>query len=217
MVTQPAEVPTEKAAASPDRSPGSPVLLRLRRSLAPLFPQAPPAPAAWPAAARVLGNLAAIALGTVVMLARQTGVPAWRTLWAEDRNIFLPQALSAPVRSVFTPFAGYLQLYPRLIADVAVQFPLRDAAAGFAVAGALTASCVAVFVFHASSGHVHRPELRLLLAASVVLLPTALEEITNNAVNTTWYLLFGTFWALLWRPRSRWAMAFAALVCFATA
>jgi len=217
VVTQPAEVATEKAAASPDPRPGSPVLFWLRRWLAPLFPQAPPAPAAWPGAARVLGNLAAIALGTVIMLARQTGVPAWRTLWAEDRSIFLPQALSAPVRSLFTPFAGYLELYPRLIAGVVVRFPLSDAAAGFAVAGALTASCVAVFVFHASRGHVYRPELRVLLAASVVLLPTALEEITNNAVNTTWYLLFGAFWALLWRPRSRWGMAFAALVCFATA
>ena len=151
------------------------------------------------------------------MLARQAGVPAWRTLWAEDRTVFLPQALSAPVRSIFTPFAGYLELYPRLIADVVAWFPLTDAAAGFAIAGALTASCMAVFVFHASRDHVHRPELRVLLAASVVLLPTALEEIANNAVNTSWYLLFAAFWALLWRPRSRWGRAAAALTCFAAA
>jgi hypothetical protein len=217
MVTQPTEKSTEQAAAGGDAAQGEPLLSRLRRVLVPLFPQAPAAAPKWPAAARVLANLAAIALGTVVMLARQPGVPAWRTLWAEDRNIFLPQALSAPARTLFTPFAGYLELYPRFIADVVIQFPLSYAAVGFAVAGALTASCLAVFVFHASSGHVHRPELRVLLAASVVLLPTALEEITNNGVNTPWYLLFGAFWALLWRPRSRWGMAAAALVCFAAA
>jgi hypothetical protein len=151
------------------------------------------------------------------MLARQAGVPAWRTLWAEDRTVFLPQALSAPVRSLFTPFAGYLELYPRLIADVVARFSLADAAAGFAIAGALTASGTAVFVFHASRDHVHRPELRALLAAGVVLLPTALEEIANNTVNTSWYLLFAAFWALVWRPRSRWGLAAAALVCFAAA
>jgi hypothetical protein len=194
---------------------GQPLLARLGRLLAPLFPQAPPVPATRPVAVRVLANLAAIALGAVVMLARQPGVAAWRTLWAEDRNVFLPQALSAPVRSLFTPFAGYLELYPRLIADVVAWFPLAGAAAGFAVAGALTASCTAVFVFHASRDHIHRPELRALLAAGVVLLPTALEEIANNAVNTPWYLLFAAFWALVWRPRSRWGMAAAAVICFA--
>src|SRR5262249_24037177 len=35
--------------------------------------------------------------------------------------------------------------------------------------------------------------------------------------NTTWYLLFAAFWALVWRPRSRWGMAAAALVSFAAA
>jgi hypothetical protein len=191
------------------------LLARLGRWLAPLFPQAPPAPPSRPAAVRVLANLAAIILGALIMLARQQGVPAWRTLGREDRQVFLPQVLSAPIRSLYTPFAGYLELWPRLIAEVAARLPLVDAAAGFAAAGALTASGVAVFVFHASSGHVRRPELRVLLAASVVLLPTALEEIANSGLNTAWYLLFGAFWALVWRPRSRWGMAAAAMVCFA--
>ena len=209
--------PAGTAAASAEAAPGGPVPPRLRRLLAPLFPQAPPARATWPVLVRVLANLAAIAAGTAIMLARQTGVPAARTLWAEDRTVFLPQALSDPVGSLFRPFAGYLELYPRLAADVVAWFPLSEAAAGFAVAGALTASCLAVFVFHASRDHIHRPELRVLLAASVVLLPTALEEIANNAVNTPWYLLFAAFWALLWRPRSRSGTAVAALVCLAAA
>jgi len=151
------------------------------------------------------------------MLVRQTGVPAWETLIAEDRSVFLPQALLQSWGSLTRPYAGYLQLYPRLIAEVATAFPLRDAAAVFAVAGALTASCTAVFVCCASSGHIRRSELRLLLAASVLLLPTALLSIANSGVDSPWYLLFGVFWALLWRPRSRAGMAAAALLCFAAA
>jgi hypothetical protein len=195
-----------------------PLLGRTGRTLALLFPQAAPAQrsraaAIWTGAA----DLAAIALGAWVMLARQTGVPAWDTLIAEDRSIFLPQALLHPWSSLTWPYAGYLQLLPRLIAEVVARLPLRDAAAGFAVAGALAASCTAVFVFHASSGHIRRPELRLLLAASVLLLPTALLTIADSGVNSPWYLLFGAFWALLWRPRSRAGMAVAALICFAAA
>jgi hypothetical protein len=56
-----------------------------------------------------------------------------------------------------------------------------------------------------------------MLAASVLLLPTALLSIANSGVDAPWYLLFATFWALLWRPRSRAGMAAAALFCFAAA
>jgi hypothetical protein len=195
-----------------------PLLGSTGRTLALLFPQAAPAQRSRAAAIRAgAADLAAIALGGWVMLARQTGVPARDTLIAEDRSIFLPQALLHPLGSLTQPYAGYLQLLPRLIAEVAARLPLRDAAAGFAVAGALTASCTAVFVFHASSGHIRRPELRLMLAASVLLLPTALLSIANSGVDAPWYLLFATFWALLWRPRSRAGMAAAALFCFAAA
>ena len=195
-----------------------PLLGRTGRTLSLLFPQAAPARRSRTAAICTgLANTAAIALGAGVMLARQTGVPAWDTLIAEDRSIFLPQALLHPWSSLRWPYAGYLELFPRLIADVSARLPLRDAAAGFAVAGALAASCTAVLVFHASSGHIRRPELRLLLAASVLLLPTAFLTIANSGVNSPWYLLFGVFWALLWRPRSRAGMAAAALICFAAA
>lgn len=195
-----------------------PLLGRTGRTLALLFPQAARPQRSRAAALWIgLASFAAIALGAGVLLARQAGVPAWDTLIAEDRSVFLPQALLHPWGSLTTPYAGYLQLFPRLIAEVAARLPLRDAAAGFAIAGALAASGTAVFAFHASSGHIRRPELRVLLAASVLLLPTALLTIASSGVDSPWYLLFGAFWALLWRPRSRPGMAAAALICFAAA
>src|SRR5262249_44248430 len=39
--------------------------------------------------------------------------------------------------------------------------------------------------------------------------------IADNAVCAPWYLMLATFWALLWRPRTRSGMAAAALVAFA--
>ena len=80
--------------------------------------------------------------------------------------------------------------------------PLPEAAAAFAIAGAVIASAVALFVFHASAGHIHSGWLRGLLAAAVLLLPVAPLEIADSGVNTPWYLLFALFWAALWRPRA---------------
>jgi hypothetical protein len=158
---------------------------------------------------------AAVAAGAAVLLARQEGHPAWQTVWAEDRTIFLPRALLDPWGSFLHYYGGYVQLVPQLIADAVTRFPLRDAAAGFAVAGAAVASGCALFVYHASAGHVRRAGLRVLLAASVLLLPIALIEVADNGVDAQWYLMYALFWALLWRPARPVGRAAAAGVAFA--
>jgi hypothetical protein len=155
--------------------------------------------------------------GAALSLARYVGQPPWKTIYAEDYPVYLVEALAHPWRGVFLSYAGYEQLVPRVIAQFVTLLPLHDAAAGLAVAGALIASAVAVFVFHASAGHVRSTVLRVLLGLSVLLLPGALLEIANAGVNTPWYLLIALFWALLWRPRSAAGMAVAALIGFAAA
>jgi hypothetical protein len=160
---------------------------------------------------------AAIAAGAGLLLLRQSGVPAWRTMWGEDGYVFLPQALAHPLPSLLWPYAGYLQLVPRLIADGVTLLPLTDAAMAYAVTGALIAAGCAVFVCHASAGHIRSPWLRAVLAAGVVLLPSAVVEVANSGVDAPWYLVFATFWALLWRPRSPAGRVLAAGICFAAA
>jgi hypothetical protein len=152
-----------------------------------------------------------------VLLERQAGHRPWNTIWAEDGGVFYPGALLHPVASLMQPYAGYLQLVPRLIAAAVALLPLGAAAAGFAVAGALVASACAVFACQASAGHIRTPALRWLLAAGVILLPPALTELGDNGVNTPWYLLFALFWAMLWRPRSGRGAGLAAAVAFAAA
>jgi hypothetical protein len=147
------------------------------------------------------------------MLLRIAGRSPLTTIWAEDRTVFLVQALASPWH-LFASYAGYLQLTPRLIAQFVSFLPLPDAAAAFAVVGAFTASAVALFIFHASAGHVRSRWLRALLAAAVLLLPVAPLEIADSGVNTPWYLLFALFWAALWRPRGGRGMALAALIAF---
>jgi len=194
---------------------------RCLAALGTLFP-APPAPPApprtWPARlAAATSTIAAIAAAAGLLLLRQAGVPAWRTLWGEDSYVFLPQALAHPGASLLRPYAGYLQLVPRLIADGVALLPLSDAALALAVTGALIAAGCAVFAGHASAGHIRSRWLRAGLAAGVVLLPSAVIEVANSGVDVPWYLVFAAFWALLWRPRTMAGRLLAAGLCFAAA
>jgi hypothetical protein len=187
----------------------------VRGTLAELFPEAP-APAR-PRQRRwliVLSCALAVVAGAAVSLARYTGTPPWKSVYAEDYPVYLVEALAHPWRSIFMADAGYEQLLPRLIGQFVSFLPMRDAAAGFAIIGALVTAGVAVFVYFVSDGHVRSTLGRVLLALSVLLLPTALLQLSNNDVNIPWYLEIALFWALLWRPRSGTGMAVAALAGF---
>jgi hypothetical protein len=150
------------------------------------------------------------------MLSRISGRPVWESVYSEDPGIYLPWALGHPWH-LLESYAGYLQLVPRLIGQVAALVPIRDASVPFAVGGALVASGCALFTYHASAGQVGSRWLRVLLGLSVLLLPVAPLEIADDGVNTVWYLLAVLFWAALWRPRSRSGSCVAALVAFAAA
>lgn len=156
---------------------------------------------------------AAVVVAAVVLLYRVTGVAAWNCIYAEDRGIFLVQALSAPWH-LLVPYNGYLQFLPRLIGQLVALLPLPWAAAAYAWAGALIAAGSALFMYHASSGYIRSRVLRAVLAAALILLPIAPLELADNGVNTPWYLMIALFWAVLWRPRSLAGQAMSALIAF---
>lgn len=184
-----------------------------------LFPEpAERAPQRMPRSVSVILQAAAVCAGVLVMLVRVPSVPVppWESMYAEDFRVFFPQALQHPWHMLI-PNAGYIELVPRLIAQFAIYVPLRYAAAVFAVSGAFTSAGCALFIFHASAGHVRSPLLRFILALAVLLLPVALIEIADSGVNSPWYMLFALFWAILWRPKTRTGMAVAVAIGFFTA
>ena len=185
--------------------------------LAELFPEARPLPRRLPRSLIVAIYVLSVAAGTLLMLARYVNEPPWQSIYAEDYPVFLVPALAHPWHSLLESYAGYLQLVPRIIGLAVSQLPIRAAAAGFAIIGAAVAAACALFVFHASSGLVRNPLLRVLLGLSVLLLPVALLEIADCGVNTPWYLEMALFWALLWRPPSWAGAVLAAVIGFASA
>jgi hypothetical protein len=161
-------------------------------------------------------QVAAVCIGTVVLLVRIAGVPAWDSLYAEDQGVFLFDALARPWH-LLVPFGGYEELVPRLAGQLISYLPLADAAVPFALVGAGIAALCALFVYHALDGWIRSPGLRALAGAALILLPLAPIEIADSAVSSPWYLLAALFFALLWRPRSWAGMTAAALVAFAAA
>lgn len=188
----------------------------VRGLLASLFPVAQAAAAPRTCSRRALAlaaQVVAVALGAVALLLRVPGIPAWGTVYAEDYFLFLPGALQHQWH-LLVAFDGYVQVVPRLIAQLVTYLPLADAALGLAVSGALVAALCALFIFHASAGHIRSTALRLLLASGVILLSSAPMEIADSGVNTLWYLGLAMFWAVLWRPRRPAGIAVAAVVSF---
>src|SRR5690242_12082842 len=97
----------------------------IRAVLADLFPQAPLARSGVARWVVPLVQVAVVALGAAVLLARVSGRPAWQSVYAEDPGIYLPAALAHPWH-LLASYGGYLQLVPRLIGQVAALVPVRD-------------------------------------------------------------------------------------------
>jgi len=150
----------------------------------------------------VAGVLVILAGGTFLHLARQRGVPVSDSLWAEDGEVFLSDALRDFPGTLFAQNGGYCHLVPRLIAGAAAVLPIGDAAVGMAAAAAFVLTLVAGFVFLASAEIMRSRIARLGLACAVLLLPVPGEELLANATNLHFYLLFACFWALVWQSET---------------
>jgi hypothetical protein len=154
--------------------------------------------------AHVALGAVALAAATAVQLGRQSGVPAWRSIWAEDGAIFLENAWREPLTdTLFRPYAGYMHVTSRLGAELVALFPVAEAAWLTALLASFLVATIAFFVYHASAFAYAHPGPRVALAAAVVLLPAGAYETTANLSNVHWYLLFACFWALLADGRTR--------------
>ncbi len=182
----------------------------------PLFPPARRSSLPWPLL--VCGYTGGFVLVVVLALARQSGLPATGTLWAEDGVIFYSQAVAHSVlHTLVASYNGYGQLVPRLAVQLTGLGPLRDVPTTVALSGAVGLALVSCLVFHMARGLITSPALRALLVASMVLLPLAVVEMLDNLVNLPWWIFFAAFWALLWRPSGPGGRAVAAVVCLLAA
>ena len=84
----------------------------------------------------ILMVLLAFAALVLTSLLRQTGVAVIDTVWAEDGAIFLYRALQTTLPEVLSEgYAGYLNIVPRVGAEIVTLVPLAQAATVLALLG----------------------------------------------------------------------------------
>jgi hypothetical protein len=169
------------------------------------------------------GRRIAIGAGFVLLAALLELLrPGWsaslHTLWAEDGSIFLHGALTKGFgETVLSPYANYLVVVPRLIVEAATVTPLDQAPATISILSALLIGLSGLVVWLATAGHIESPYLRATLAVVTVLVPVSGLESLDSAVYVSWYMLFASFWVLLWRPATTGGATLAGLFVLATA
>jgi hypothetical protein len=182
-----------------------------------LFPAPPPSTRQVPRWETAALLTAILTLGVVVALLRLGWSASLNTVWAEDGPVYLQEALTKGFwDAIFTPYAGYLVLVPRLIAEAATLVPLEQAAAAISIISALFAVLSGLAVWHGCGGHVRNPYLRGGLALATVLAASAGQETLLSAAYVPWYMLVGSFWLLFWRPQTVWGASLGGLFMLAT-
>jgi hypothetical protein len=146
------------------------------------------------------------------MVRRPSDPPAWDSLYVEDGQVFLGQALGQHAWDTFaTSHLGYLHTAARAITEVATWFPLERAPLVMALLTSVAVAALALYVFEASAAWIASPLLRGALALAVVLAPVTARDIAGTVANLHWYLIYASFWAVVcpWRGRG-WLAASAA-------
>jgi hypothetical protein len=164
-----------------------------------LFPEAPPPPRITLRRASVIAALAVASVA--IQLARMWPSAPLNSMWFEDGKPYLVDAMTRGfLDALTTPYFGYVQMSSRLVAEAVAQLPVEWFAAAMAIAGAVIVTGCAFIVWRASAGQIENQYLRATLAAMVVFIPVIDVEVLDNLIMTVWFMLFASFWVLLWRP-----------------
>jgi hypothetical protein len=106
---------------------------------------------------------------------------------------------------------------PRLVGEVGAAVPLDDGPAAMAIVSGLIVGVCGIVVWVAAGSTIRNPYLRGTLAILTVLAPTASLESIDSGTYVLWFMLFASFWLLMWRPRTTRGAALGGIFLLLTA
>ncbi|WP_275628309.1 hypothetical protein [Pseudomonas sp. 273] len=129
-----------------------------------------------------------VTLALLVLLALRIGNPNLITasLWAEDGRVFIEQA-NRGLESVWTVYAGYIHLYPRLVALIAKAAPLLSTPLIFNLAWLCAYLAAAWALLHYALRHTRSPLIATLLCLAFSCTPQTGETLFT-LTNSQWYI-----------------------------
>lgn len=106
-----------------------------------------------------------------------------KMLWAEDGTIYLSQSLENIWTSFFRPYAGYILLYPRIVAAVALLFKLTYTPIIYLIGTIFVILAIVHFIFLSFDTKIWK---KILIALMIPL--TRVEPIIfSNEANIQWF------------------------------
>ncbi|MGH9081555.1 MAG: hypothetical protein ACRDYE_16025, partial [Acidimicrobiales bacterium] len=163
------------------------------------FRDSPRGPRTTPLRLAVIAAVAALMM--VIQIVRVWSSAPLNSIWAEDGYIFLADALRwGFFHALITPYSGYLNTVSRLVAEPVSFLPIGWFAPAMALSGAAILTWCAFVVWYASAGYIRSAYLRGVMVVVMVVSPLVGIEMLDNVTYSIWYLLFASFWVLLWRP-----------------
>ena len=139
--------------------------------------------------------LVGLGVAGFVLLLLRVPPSSWNVPLIEDSVVFLGGAYSPDPGVIVAPYAGYLQLPLRLVAELVRLFPVGIAAAVIAVASGAVAALLGVALYLFMERRIRSLPLRLLGWLAFVVMPLAGSEMALTLADVQWYLLIAAFWA----------------------
>lgn len=134
------------------------------------------------------------------LVSRNPSVVTHPQFWAEDGFIFYQQAHEIGfLHTLITPYAGYLHLYPRLVAGFSLLFPLSWAPLIFNCAALLAQVSVPIYLCSSRVRSAAPFAIRILLSFLYLGVPNV-ARVHGNLTNAQWHLAMLSLLVILARP-----------------
>ena len=155
-------------------------------------------------------------LATLLIILRKPSLIIGPQFWAEDGLIFYSQAYNEGLSAIFNNYAGFIQLYMRIVSEIAVHFGLILGPLIFSF-GSIIVMLLPLFILWSSPKLLFEkyPYRQLLLFTYLYLLIPHLQEVFGTLTNAGWYLALAAAFCII-RPEKnskKW-LTFDAMVLF---
>ena len=156
-------------------------------------------PTPWPGGRKATWWFVAMTvLGSLLLLIPRANGWTGNYLFAEDGQVFLTEYLKNGLGTLFTTYAGYLHLIPRVITAGCASLGGPDAFAMCIDGGSvLVKVAVMALAFPVMTAYAKSWRWGLAAASMVLLLPVGQQEVLGNLTNLRWFLLFGALCAVI--------------------